>query len=122
MKHGYAIRIANCGNSVRDQDRRPAMHHLTQVVEDLFFSVGIHTGESVIEHEDAWIPNDRASNSGALFLSAAQGNAAFADHSVVLLRKIFNVGGDARSFSGSSDFIIGRVFDAKSDVLANGVT
>lgn len=64
-----AIGVADRRNTMRDKDGGAALHHLAKMVQDLVFSLRVHAGERVIEHENARIANQRASNGGALLLA-----------------------------------------------------
>ena len=57
---------------------RPAMT-LRSSSKDVLFGIGVDAGEGIVEDEDAGIAEDGAGQGGALFLSAGEGEAAFAD-------------------------------------------
>src|SRR5947208_3246935 len=78
------VGIAHGRDTVRDEDRGPSEHDFSQMVEDLFFGVGVDAGKSVVEDEDTRVADDGARNRGPLLLAAREGDAAFANDGVVL--------------------------------------
>src|SRR3954462_12097310 len=112
MQHGDAVRAADSADAVRDQDSGPSAHQLAQVIQDALFGVGVHAGERIVEHQDAWIADDGAGDSSPLFLPATEGDTAFADHGVVLLGKIFNLSSNAYTVRRRPDLLICRAAHA----------
>ncbi len=55
---------------MRHDDRRAIAHHATQPRQNLFFGVGIHRRQRIVENQDARIDHDGARQGGALFLAA----------------------------------------------------
>ena len=56
-----------------------------QAREDALFGLRVDGGKGIVEDEDARIANDRAGDGAALFLSAGERDAAFADDGVVFV-------------------------------------
>src|SRR5437588_7474397 len=69
MKHGDAIGIAYSRYAVRNKNRGAALHHVAQMVENLVFSLGVNTGERIVQHENPRIADERACNGRALLLA-----------------------------------------------------
>ncbi len=70
VQHGDPIGIANGRDPMRDEDGGSPAHHLTQMVENLVFGVGVDAGERIIENKNARVANQSAGNCGALLLSS----------------------------------------------------
>src|SRR5579859_3758461 len=121
VQHGNSVRIADGGDAVRDKDSRTALHDLAQVVQDLFFRVGVHAGKSVIEDEYSRIANDGAGDGGTLFLSAGKGDAALSHQGGITLWKLLDVSRDVGGLCRSPYLFIGGALDSEGDVLAHRV-
>jgi hypothetical protein len=121
VQHGDAVGVAHRRNPVRDEDGGPPLHDLAQMVQDAIFGLGVHTGERVVEHQDAGAADQRARNGRALFLPAGKREAALPDQSVVAIGKTLDLIGDIGGLGGPANFCIGGVLGPESDVLPNGV-
>src|SRR5579862_2872825 len=121
VKYGDAVGVAYGGDAMRNEDRGAALHHFAEVVENFIFSVGVDAGECVVEDENPGIPNQRAGNGGALFLSARESNAAFADHGLIALRKTLDIGGYIGGFGSVVNLPVVGGINPQRDVFANAV-
>src|SRR6185437_2964916 len=97
VQHGDAIGVADSRNAMRDENRRPSLHHLAEVVQYLVFGLGVDTGERVIEHQNPQIADEGASDRGALLLASGESYAALADNGFVLFGKALDISGDVGS-------------------------
>src|SRR5208283_564862 len=70
VQHRNAVGLAHGGDAVRNKDGSAALHHLSQMIQDFVFGVGVDAGERVIQNKDARVANEGACDGGALLLSA----------------------------------------------------
>ena len=73
--------------------------------EDALFGLRVHGGKGIVEDQDARIADDGAGDGAALFLSAGESDAAFADDGFVFVGEAFDVGVEVCDFSGGADLI-----------------
>ena len=66
------------------------------------------------------ITNDGAGDGAALFLTAGESDAAFADDGVVFVGEAFDVGVDVCDFGGCADLIDAVFGETEGDVAADG--
>ena len=69
---------------------------------DFGFGLGVHRGGRVVQDQDARILQQGAGNRHALFLSAGEGHAFFADQRVVAIRESQDHIMDGGGFRGRS--------------------
>ncbi len=91
-----------------------------QAAQDALLGVGIHAREGVIEDEDGRPPQQRARDGGALFLSARERHAAFANHRLEALRKFLKFASDVRGLCGLEQLFSGRIRNTKREIFADG--
>src|SRR5262245_33935220 len=91
VQHGDAVGIANCRNTVRNENRRAPLHDLAQMIENLVFGMGIDAGERVVENQNSRAPQQRARDRSALFLAAGEGDSALADRRCVALWETLDI-------------------------------
>ena len=73
---------------VRDDHRRPALHHLAQRQLDPGLGGGVDRGGRVVEDENAWVHEQRTGDRDALPLAAREREAALADDGLVTVRQV----------------------------------
>ena len=105
VEDGDGVGVADGGNAVGDEDGGASAHDFAEVVEDFVFGVGVDAGEGVVEDEDARAAKQGAGDGGALLLASGEGDAAFADGSVVAFGETFDVVGDVGGFGGGFDVV-----------------
>ena len=64
------IGVLHRGGAVRNQNRGAAAHNPSQSGENFLLRLRVHTGERVIQNQDARVSNNSAGNGGALLLPA----------------------------------------------------
>ncbi len=104
-----------------DQNRCAVSHDLLQFVKDLFFRVGIDTGQRIIQNQNLRIADNRSRNCRPLLLASGQRNTALTDDSLILIRKALHIGVDMRNPGRPLNVRVGSRFDSEGDVLANGL-
>src|SRR5579863_9360164 len=121
MENSDAVGVAHGGNTMRDKNRRAALHDFAQMVEDLIFSMGVYAGKRVIENQNLRIADQRPGNRRPLLLPARKCNAALAHQRLVSLGKTMNVRRDVRDFGGIFDLCVSRGLNPQRDVLPDAV-
>src|SRR5437867_10865008 len=96
IQHYNLVGIFYCRNAVTDDEARAPLHDDAQTLENLLFSVGINSGERIVENQDPWPTHDCTGDAGALFLAARECNASLAKHCRELLGKVGNILQDLR--------------------------
>src|ERR1035438_2673185 len=61
------------------------------MIQDAIFGLCIHTGERVVEHQDARAADQGSRNGGALFLPAGKREAPLPDQGVVAIGKTLDL-------------------------------
>ena len=101
-------------------NRGAAAHDAAQAAENALFGLRIDARKRVVEDQDARIADDRAGQSGALFLAAGKRDTALADHGVVLRGEFLHVAVEAGDFGGFADAIEIASGHSEGDVFADG--
>src|SRR6266478_5764328 len=96
------------------------MHDAAQAGENALLGLRVDAGERIVEDQDARVADDGAGDSGALFLSTGESDAALADDGFVLMGEAFDVGIEAGDFRGLADLIEIVIGQAEGDVAADG--
>src|SRR5262245_2088642 len=84
------IGIPHRGNAMRDEQSGPSLHEPLQFPQDVFFSLYVYTGESVVENQNRRVFDDCSGESGSLFLAAGQTNSTLADDGLELMAEGFD--------------------------------
>src|SRR6187549_233979 len=113
------VRFLDRRNAMTDQNRRPSFHDTLQFSKNLFFRVGIHARQRVVEYQYLRIPNHGAGDRGPLLLSPGKRDAAFADYGVELRRKLTNISQDVGNCRSALHLRIRCTLHSKSNVLAD---
>src|SRR5208283_3972332 len=119
FQHHDLVRIAHRGRPVRNQDRRPPVHHPAQPAQNSFFGLGVHCGKGIVQNQNPRIPHNRPRNRRALFLPAGKRDAALPHHRFVLFREVLNVAVETRNlrrFPHLSEFVF---LHPERDVLSH---
>src|SRR5512135_1205733 len=109
MKDRYPIGVAHRGDSVGDEDRRPPLHYLAQVIEDLVFCLSVHAGKGIVENQDSRVADQSSGDCGSLLLPARERDPTLSDYCGVFLREAFNVTRDVSGFRGGVYLGVRRV-------------
>src|SRR5204863_10211901 len=83
MKDADKVGVLDCRYPMRDDQRRPLCTDIAQIVEDLFFRVGVDRRKGIVEDQNSRITHDGTRYCRPLFLSARKRNAALADKLLV---------------------------------------
>ena len=86
FQHDDLIRMANRGQPVGDNERRPARHQSFQRRQQQGLRFRIQRRGRFVENQDRRILQQCARNRDSLALSAGQCRAPFTQHSVVAIR------------------------------------
>ena len=105
---------------MRNQNCGAAFHDAAEAREDALFGLRVDGGKGIVEDQDARIANDGAGDGAALFLSAGESDAAFADDGVVFVGEGFDVGVEIGDFGGGADLLDAVFGEAEGDVAADG--
>ena len=73
FEHRDLIRVANCAQAMRDDQRRAALHQPPHGFENRLFGNGIQRRGWLIENQNRGVFQECASDREALFLAARQG-------------------------------------------------
>lgn len=114
-----AVGILNGGEAVGDDDAGAILHQGVEGLLNEEFGLVVDGGGGFIEEEDGRVLEEGAGDGEALFFSAGEFDAAFADIGVELLGKItdeIGLGG----IEGLPDLLIGGVAHGEGEVFANG--
>ncbi len=124
LEHDNLVGVAHGRNAMRDDDGRAILHHAAQARQNFFLGVRVHSGERVIQNQNARIGHHGTRDGGALLLPARQRDAALADHRLVAARKVSNVfvelGHHRCGFESRRGFLRDRR-DAECDVVGERV-
>src|SRR6266446_1355599 len=96
------------------------MHDAAQAGENALLGLRVDAGERIVEDQDARVADDGAGDSGALFLSTGESDAALADDGFVFMGEAFDVRIEAGDFRGLADLIEIVIGQAEGDVAADG--
>src|SRR5580692_5492688 len=116
LEHHDLVGVAHSGCPMSNQDGGSAAHYIAQSAEDFFFGLGVYSGQGIVQNQNSRITNDSASDGGTLLLSAREGNAAFSDHSFVLIGEVGHVAFKVGNFRGAAHFFRVVFLHAESDV------
>lgn len=96
VEDGDLVGIANGGDTMGDEDACRCFRIASEAAKDAFFGIGVYAGQRVVEDEDRGASHERACDGGALFLSAGERHASFADNRFEALGKLFEFAADVR--------------------------
>src|SRR5215471_1568998 len=119
IQNNNLVGVFDRGNAVTDQDGRAVLHDSLELTQDLFFRVGIHARQSIIENQNSGIAQNSTGNCGPLLLTTRQCNSAFAHHRVEFVRKALNIRFDVRYGCRTNDLLVRGGLDTERDVLSD---
>ena len=70
VEHGNLIGMAHGRDAMGDQDGGRGLNIAAEAAQDTFFGVGVHAGQSIVEDENGWPPQERPGDGRTLFLAA----------------------------------------------------
>src|SRR5271165_6933496 len=114
------LRIAYCRNPVGNEDRRAAMHHGSQSLEDTLFRQCIDAGQGVVQDQQPWVSDYGAGNGDTLLLAALKGKTALANDGPVAVGERLDVWRQASQFGRLRDLFFRGRLHAPGDVFAQG--
>lgn len=97
------VGVADGRDAVRDDERRAARADVAEVVQDLFFGIGVNSRERIVEDKNAWVTHYGTGNGGSLFLAARERNAPFSDELFVFAGEVLDVVGETGKFRSVCD-------------------
>lgn len=107
--------------AVGDEDGRAVAHEGLQPSQDLFFGMGVHVREGIVEHEDRGRLEERPRQRSALLLPAGERHPALTDHGVEAIAELLKVVHELRGLEGRLQLFVAGVRAAVADVVAQGV-
>src|SRR5690606_10878270 len=72
MQHVDAIRVADGGEPMRDEQHRPPPEQVPNTLEQRVFGLGVERGGRLVEHDEGGVPEERPRQRHALPLSERQ--------------------------------------------------
>jgi hypothetical protein len=114
------VRERDRRETVRDDQRRPALHHLAQAGANAGLRRCIDRGGGVVEDKDPRVDREGARDRDPLPLSARERDAALADHRLVPLRQSLDEFVRLREPRDALDLLVAHVGTTEGHVLAHG--
>src|SRR6478672_3183064 len=121
VQHQDIVKIKERKDTVGDDNGCAVLEKTVKAADDFIFGFCIYCAQAVVEDNHAWILDQRAGNGYALFLSTAEGNTAFANHGIVLLREACNFAINAGISRRLLHFLKGRIAQSESDITGYGI-
>ena len=120
VQHHDQVAVAQCGETVGDDQDGPVAVVARQACQDCLFGPGIHGGEGVVEDENGRVLEECPGNGGPLLLPAGQGHAPFTHESHVAVGQTLHVGRQTGHPGGCLDLLPRCSRVAVADVVGNG--
>ena len=116
-----AVGIADGGEAVGDDDGAAVLHEGVEGFLNEAFCFRIDGSGGFVEEEDGGIFEEGAGDGEALFFSAGEFHAAFADVRVEAFGEVADEIGGAGGFEGGPEFFIGGVAFGEDEIFADAV-